>query len=41
MPYIDIAIARAKEFASNEDELVDNIGCNVWKLVEAMKNYKL
>ena len=41
MPYIDIAISRAKEFASTEDELVDNIGCNVWKLVETMKNYKL
>lgn len=41
MPYIDVAIMRAKEFASEEDELVDNIGCNVWKLVEAMKNYKL
>lgn len=39
MPYIDIAISRAKEFASGEDELVDNIGCNVWKLIEAMKNY--
>ncbi len=41
MPYIGIAISRAKEFASAEDELVDNIGCNVWKLVETMKNYKL
>lgn len=41
MPYIDIAISRAKEFASDEDELLNNIGCNVWKLVEAMKNYKL
>ncbi len=40
MPYIDFAISRAKEFASTEDELVDNIGCNVWKLVETMKNYK-
>lgn len=41
MPYIDVAISRAKEFASTEDELVDNIGCNVWKLVETLKNYKL
>lgn len=40
MPYIDIAIARAKEFASDEFELVNNIGCNIWKLLEAMKNYK-
>lgn len=41
MPYIDNAISRAKEFASTEDELVDNIGCNVWKLVEKIKNCKL
>lgn len=39
LPYIDIAIERAKEFASEEQELVDNIGCNVWKLIEAMKRY--
>lgn len=39
LPKIDIAIARAKEFASGEYELIDNIGCNVWKLIEAMKNY--
>lgn len=41
MAYIDTAIARAKEFASDETELVDSIGCNIWKLLEAMKNYKL
>lgn len=40
MPYIDIAIERAKGFASDEMELVDHIGCNIWKLLEAMKNYK-
>lgn len=40
MPCIDVAIERAKEFASSEEELVDNIGCNVWKLVESMKQYK-
>lgn len=27
MPYIDMAIIRAKEFASDEAELVDSIGC--------------
>ncbi len=41
MAYIDTAIARAKEFASDETELVDSIGCNIWKLLEAMKKYKL
>lgn len=39
LPYIDTAIERAKEFASDEHELVNNIGCNIWKLIEAMKNY--
>lgn len=39
MFHIDTAIARAKEFASDETELVDSIGCNIWKLLEAMKNY--
>lgn len=40
MPHVDTAIARAKEFASDELELVEKIGCNVWKLLEDMKNYK-
>lgn len=41
MPYIDIAVKRAKDFASDEVDLIDNIGCNIWKLLEAMKNYKV
>lgn len=40
MPYVDTAISRAKEFVSEEVELINNIGCNVWKLLENMKNYK-
>lgn len=40
MPYIDVAIERAKKFASDEQELLDNIGCNIWKLLELMKNYQ-
>lgn len=40
MPYIDVAIERAKKFASDEQELLDNIGCNIWKLLESMKNYQ-
>lgn len=39
MPFIDLAIARAKEFAFDEIELIDEVGCNVWKLLEKMKNY--
>lgn len=41
LPNIDIAIERAKTFPSDEYELINNIGCNVWKLIEAMKNYGL
>lgn len=39
LPHIDVAIERAKEFASEEQELIDNVGCNIWKLIEAMKDY--
>lgn len=39
MPYVDVAISRAKEFTSDELKLVEEIGCNVWKLLESMKNY--
>ena len=39
LPNVDIVIARAKELASDEYDLIDNIGCNAWKLIEAMKNY--
>ena len=39
MPNIDRAIEQAKKFASNEDELIDNIGCNLWKLMEELKKY--
>lgn len=41
LPKIDIAIERAKDFALDEQELIDNIGCNIWKLIEKMKNYGL
>lgn len=39
LPHIDVAIERAKEFASEEQELIDYVGCNIWKLIDAMKNY--
>ena len=38
--HIDEAIMRAKEFVSSDSELIDNIGCNVWKLIERMRAYK-
>lgn len=39
LPYVNKAIERAKEFACNEDELIDNIGTNVWKLIERLKSF--
>ena len=39
MPQIDKAVNQAKGFASKEDELIDNIGCNLWKLIEELKKY--
>ena len=40
LPNIDKAILRSKSFESDEEKLVDNIGCNIWKLIEKMKEYK-
>lgn len=40
LPHVDSAISRAKEFASDEVKLVEKVGCNIWKLLEKMKNYK-
>lgn len=39
LPKIDLAINQAKNFASNEHELINNIGCNLWKLMEELKKY--
>ena len=39
LPRIDDAITRAKAFPSDVDELVDNIGCNIWKLIEKMRAF--
>lgn len=40
LPNIDKAVEQAKIFASDEEDLVDNIGCNLWKLMEELKSYK-
>lgn len=37
LPNVELAIQRAKKMESGEEELVDNIGCNLWKLLEEMK----
>jgi hypothetical protein len=36
---ISSAVERAKGFPDSEEELVNNIGTNIWKLVEKLKNY--
>jgi len=40
LPNIDLAIERAKGFASDEESLVNEIGSNIWKLFESMRNFK-
>lgn len=37
LPFVDEAIRRAKEFASDENALIGELGCNVWKLLAEMK----
>ena len=38
LPNVDMAIQRAKCFANSEEELVRDIGCNLWQLFEKMKS---
>lgn len=39
LPRIDDAITHAKAFPSDVDNLVDSIGCNIWKLIEKMREF--
>ena len=39
LPFINDAIQRAKEFASEENDLLNQVGCNIWKLLEDMKGF--
>lgn len=39
MPHVDDAISRAKEFTSNKEKSIEEIGCNIWKHLKSMKNY--
>lgn len=41
LPNIDLAIERVKSFACEENSLVNDIGSNIWKLFESMRNYRL
>lgn len=40
LPLVDVAVERAKDFASEEERLIDDIGCNLWKLIEDMKVFE-
>lgn len=37
LPHVDTAVQRAKRMADSEEELLENMGCNLWKLFEEMK----
>ena len=37
---VNLAVDRAKEFASDEEQLVKNVGCNLWKLIEDMQTFE-
>lgn len=39
LPYMDKAVIQAKKFPDDEYKLVDSIGCNLWRLIEELKNY--
>ncbi len=39
LPYMDKAVIQAKKFPDDEYELVDSIGCNLWRLIEELKRY--
>ncbi len=39
LPNIDQAIKQAKQFASDEEALINDIGCNLWKLMMELKTY--
>lgn len=40
LPFIDDAVQRAKEFASEENDLLNQVGCNIWKLLEDMRGFR-
>lgn len=39
LPYVFLASERAKMFEEKEEKLIDNIGCNLWKLIEKLKAF--
>lgn len=37
LPNVDLAVERAKLFEVEEERLVDNLGCNLWKLIDELR----
>lgn len=37
---VDIVVERAKDFANEENQLIENIGCNLWQLLEDMRAFE-
>ena len=40
LPFVDKAIERAKKFPCEEERLIDEVGSNVWKLIEELKSFE-
>ena len=40
LPHVVDAVQRAKKFAANDEDLIDHLGCNLWKLIEEMLQYQ-
>ena len=39
LPHIEDAIVRASKFASDNESLITDIGCNIWKLIKEMQSF--
>ncbi len=39
LPHIEEAIIRASKFASDNESLLTNVGCNIWKLIKEMQSF--
>ena len=39
LPHIEEAIIRASKFASDNEALITDIGCNIWILIKEMQSF--
>lgn len=39
LPHIEEAVIRASKFASDNESLLSDIGCNIWKLIKEMQSF--